>query len=108
MQQSLFDLIYHYIIAIDNDRSTLQQKLDILEQIKTYYIRKVPENHPISKFVKLGENDLCERDVLKEICNLILLNMEDENIFQEDYNHSKEIFNYYKYIYLPSISIENN
>lgn len=106
MKQSLFDSIYHYILAIDNDRSTIEQKHEIIEQIMTYYIRKVPSNHPLSRFVKLGMNDICERDVLKEICNTILLNMEEENIFHQDYQNSKEIYSYYKYIYLPSIHLQ--
>jgi hypothetical protein len=105
MKQSLFDLIYHYIIAIDNDCSTLEQKYEILEQIKTYYSHKVPSHHPISRYVELGKNDLCERDILKEICDIILLNMEDENIFIKDYINSKQISNYYNYIYLPSLEM---
>lgn len=103
MKQSLFDSIYHYIIAIDNDRPSLEKKQDIIEEIKTYYAHRVPPHHAILQFVNLGTNHLCERDVLKEICNTILLNMEDTNIFEEDYKNSKEIYNYYKYIYLPSI-----
>jgi hypothetical protein len=107
MRKSLFDLIYEFIISIDNDCPTKEIKDEIMETIKTFYIRKVPPEHIIYKYIKLGENSLCEREILKEIGNTILLNIEDENIFQQDYIHSKQVSNYYKYIFLPSIGMMN-
>lgn len=106
MEKSLFDQIYNYIIAIDNDCQTKEQQYEILEKFKTFYSRKIPEHHHLHKLVSLSANNLCERDTLKEICNNILLNMEEENIFNDDFSHSKEIYNYYKYIYLPSMDLQ--
>lgn len=107
MKQSLFDLIYEYLVAIDNDCCTKEVRNEIIETLKTYYVRKVPSTHVIYKYLELGKDSLCEREVLKEISNIILLNMEDENIFQEDYINSKQVFNYYNYIYLPSLRMMN-
>ena len=107
MNKSLFDLIYEFIIALDNDCPTKEIKDDIMETIKTFYIHKVPPDHIIYKYLKLGKDSLCEREILKEIGNTILLNMEDENIFQQDYMNSKQVPNYYKYIFLPSLGMMN-
>lgn len=96
---TLLDLIYHYIIAIDNDYNTKEQKNKIIEKIKNYYKGKIPVGH----FLENCANCIRERQQLKEIGDLILLNMEDENIFYEDYKQSKEKLNYYHDIYLPSL-----
>jgi len=96
---TLLDLIYHYIIAIDNDYNTKEEKTKIIEKIKNYYKGRIPVGH----FLANCADSIRERRQLKEIGDLILLNMEDENIFYDDYKQSKEKLNYYHYIYLPSL-----
>ena len=61
MKKSLFDLIYELIIAIDNDCQRVKD--EIMETIKTFYVRKVPSDHIIYKYLALGKNSLCEENI---------------------------------------------
>lgn len=98
-ENSLLDLIYHYLIALDNDKKTIEKKKQIIEKLKSYTKGKVPVYHFVVKCI----DSIRDRTMLKEIGDLIMSNMEDENLFYEDYVESKEKLNYYNHIYLPSL-----
>ena len=46
-------------------------------------------------------------EIIARNLNTDVTNMEDENIFQQDFINSKQVPNYYKYIFLPSIGMMN-
>lgn len=100
---SLLDLIYHYIVAFDNDRITLGQRQEIVEKLKHYTKGKIPIHH----FVHQCLDTVRERDTIKEIGNLIMMNMEEENLFYDDYIASKEKLNYYNCIFIPSLKLKD-
>lgn len=98
-ETSLLDLIYHYLIAFDNDWETVEKRQQIIEKLKNYTKGKVPIYHFLLNCI----NTIRCRNIIKEIGDLIMLNMEEDNIFLDDYVLSKEKVNYYNCIYLPSL-----
>lgn len=98
-ETSLLDLIYHYLIAFDNDSDIVEKRQLIIEKLKGYTKGKVPVYHFILNCI---DNIRC-RNIIKEIGDLIMLNIEEDNIFLDDYVLSKEKANYYNCIYLPSL-----
>lgn len=98
-EETLLDLIYYYIVALDNDQNTTEMKTKIISKLKSCTKGKIPIHHFLLQCI----NSIRERRTMKEIGNLIMLNLEEENLFYEDYLASKEKLNYYNHIYLPSL-----
>lgn len=108
MDISFFDKIYNYIVSIDNDCSSQEDKDFIYQYIQKYLEPKLKENNNISEFLKLGKETLLEREIIKEIGITILLDYEenlDNSIFYTDIINSKDYNNFKKYIYYPSLKM---
>ena len=103
---SFFDLIYNYLVSVDNDCVKKEQKEEIFYFIQNFFKRH-RKSH-LYEYIKLDKNSLLEREIIKEIGISILLDYESnmsKSIFYNDIVNSKNYNLFKKYIYYPTLKI---
>lgn len=108
MNKSFFDIVYNYIISIDNDCCSKEDGDFIYQFIQNFLKPKLKQYNNISQFIELSKDTLLERDVLKEICITILIDYEenlDNSIFYKDIIDSRDYHSFKKYIYYPTLKM---
>lgn len=103
---SFFDLIYNYLVSVDNDCVKKEQKEEIFTSIQRFFHKQ--KESRLYDYIKLGKESLLERDIIKEIGISMLLDYESEmseSIFYEDIINSNDYINFKKYIYYPTLKL---
>lgn len=105
-QMSFFDLIYNYLVSVDNDCVKKEQKDEIFTSIQRFFHKQ--KGSRLYEYINLSRDSLLERDIIKEIGISMLLDYENEmgkSIFYEDMIESKNYDIFKRHIYYPTLKL---
>ena len=103
---SFFDLIYNYLVSVDNDCVKKEQKEEIYRSIQRFFHKQ--KKSRLYEYINLSKDSLLERDIIKEIGISMLLDYESKlykSIFYDDIIKSNDYKNFKKYIYYPTLKL---
>lgn len=103
---SFFDLIYNYLVSVDNDCVKKEQKDEIFTSIHRFFHKQ--KESRLYEYINLSKDSLLERDIIKEIGISMLLDYESKlynSIFYDDIIQSNDYKNFKKYIYYPTLKL---